>query len=262
MVPLIPQKSDFDKARLSEKRSKWSRYIAAVISLASVILSMAHLNYSVANNSVVALTLLAEIAAFYFQWQFELSYRKAEETRRDGLVDDSFSTKLADIPSEGYYDTEDIEHGVKKLLSNIHENSLFSAKVVYAMFKKTEIKTLFLIASILIIAVFNFFGLQFAVTVVDVFLSLDFLRDYLKLRKLQDDLEDVLTSCKNIWEHYSSKHGKAEMKTTAEIIRVVIRYETSLAYASLMFDSDIFEQIKTSTNAEWENIKKRFCMNL
>lgn len=262
MATMIPQKSDFEKARLNEKCSKWSGYIAAVISLVSVIFNMAPLNCPAVNDAVVALTLLAGVAAFYFQWQFELSYRKAEETRRDGLVDDSFSTKLADVPSEGYYDTDDIEHGIKRLLSNIHENSLFSAKITYAMFKKTEIKTLLLIATILIIAVFNFLGAQFAVAVVDVFLSLDFLKDYLKLKKLQDDLENVLTSCKSIWEHYSCKRGKTEMKTMAEIIRVVIRYETSLAYASLMFDSDIFEQIKTSTTAEWENVKKRFCMNL
>ena len=259
MATMIPQKNDFDKAQLSERYSKGSVYIVVFISLLNIILNVNPSKISTINDIMAVLALLAGVAKFYFQWQFELSYRQAEETRRNGLIDDSFETKSANTPSEGYYDTKDIEHGIKKLLSNIHENSLFSSKITYAMFKKTEIRTLIMIGAIFTIALLNFLGSQSVVAVVDMFLSLDLLRDYLKLKKLQNDLENVQTSCKYIWNHYSSKRGKAEMKTTAEIIRVVIKYETSLAYASLMFDNNIFRQLNSSITSEWEEVKKRFC---
>ena len=259
MATNIPQKSDFEKARLNDKYSRYAGYFFAAISLASVIISKAKYDGSIIDYIIMICVVLATAAVCYFQFRYVLSYRKAEETRRDGLFDNSFKTKMADITSEGYYDNENIEYGMKKLLSNIHENSFFSSRIVDAMFKNTEKINIFLVILLTTLTVLNFMEMRYIVAVFSIFFSLGFLDDYLKIRALQRDLDAVQTKCKSIWTHYSDKRGNPDMQSAAEVIRVAIQYETSLAYASLMFDSKEFEKLNVEISSEWEEMKKRFC---
>ncbi len=260
MANLVPQKNDFDKAEAYADYGSKCVWIATALSIVVAVYGVSPIENKIVANILALLTLIATVLAAYFERRFTRVYRKAEKTRRDGFIDNVFNTKIADIPSEGYYDTDEIDFGMRKLLSNVHENSLFTEKIVEMMFKKAELKLISAIVVVIIVTVLNVYGTQFIVAVLGIFLSMNFWDEYHKLKELQSEMEAVQTDCKNVWEHFSGRAGKPDLKTSAIIIRAFIRYETALAYASIMLDSKIFKEKNQEITDEWIKLKKRYNM--
>ena len=62
-----------------------------------------------------------------------------------------------------------------------------------------------------------------------------------------------------IWE--SGKFGKQpNNKILAQTMKAYTHYESTLAYASVILDSDIYNELNESLEEEWEEIKKRYNM--
>lgn len=208
---------------------------------------------------ISSIILLLTTGIFYLQRRFEALYQKAEEIRRDGLIDNSFNTTLASIESQEYYDTESIDSGIKKLLANIHENSFYSEQIIDYMFKRTERKTIFIFILLVIMAVISSVTSQAFSAMLQSFLSMNYLGHYLKLRDLKLKLDQIQHNCKSIASNIKTLKTKTIPKEQqAIIIREVIRYETTLSYVSTMLDSKFYNKINTSATKEWEKIQNRY----
>lgn len=262
MATQVPQKNDFDKAGEREKYSCWSKYAVITISLVTAILSIFPLKIEQLDCGLSILAVITVMMMSYFSKRAEAAYRKAEATRRDGLIDSAFETKIADVASVGYYDTDEVKAGIGKLLSNIHENSICSARTVEQMLKKQEPKMIVIIILIFIALFINFMGTKFVVVLVDIFLSTECISEYLKLRRLEQDCLNVQEKCKEIWEQYESAKYQFDILLTGKAFRVVLQYEAALSYASMMLDTDAFGKIQFAAEQEWEDIKKRYHMDL
>ncbi len=260
MATRAPQKSDFDQAEQYNKYKDRMLLFAAIISGIAAVYGVLPYSFSFADNVFPIGVLVFTGLGKYFDCRFGGMYRKAERTRRDGFLDNTFNARLADISSEGYYDTEEIEPGMRKLISNVHENSFFSEKIVNAMFKQAEKKLLVSVVLIVIIALVNLGGTQFVIAVTNIFLLFSIWEGYFKLKELKLEVSIVQAECKDLWRNYTAKKKKPDNKTTAKILQIYLRYETALAYASIMFDTKVFNKINPSATQDWEEMKKRFKM--
>ena len=115
------------------------------------------------------------------------------------------------------------------------------------------------IIGLAIITITNFVGMQAGVALVDLFIAAEIIDEYRCLKAFTVETEKVIEECKMIWE--SGKLGKQpNNKILAQIMKAYIHYESTLAYASVILDSDIYNELNESLEEEWEEIKKRYNM--
>lgn len=254
----VPQKPYFEEAEKWGKHEYKCKNCAMLLSFFSAIYSLFLKKNMFINMTITIITFLLSFLLFYFQYKFTRTYREAEKIRREGFLDNSFNTKIADTSSDGYYDTDEIEYGIKKLLSNLYENSIYSAKVSSKMINNTEKKIIIFSLIMIVFAILNLFGTQFTVSLVDIFISSNLLKKYLELKSLNENIKNVKDECKRIADSYKPKYHSTDNKTMALILRAYIRYETAMAYASLMLDNNIFNSLNEQLTSEWKELKIRY----
>ena len=110
----------------------------------------------------------------------------------------------------------------------------------------------------IVFAILNLFGTQFTVSLVDIFISSNLLKKYLELKSLNENIKNVKDECKRIADSYKPKYHSTDNKTMALILRAYIRYETAMAYASLMLDNNIFNSLNEQLTSEWKELKIRY----
>ena len=155
MEKIVPQKNNFNTAKKLNKWVAYSNVAVLIISVISIINSEL-LSSFIPNSIIYFFAIVFAISTVVLESLFESYFRKAENTRRDALFDNAFSTKMADIESKGYFDTDVITPGIKKLLANTHENCFFSERIVTKMFNKSLIKNLILLVFLLLFAILYF----------------------------------------------------------------------------------------------------------
>lgn len=255
----VPQKNDFDIAQIWDKWNCKVRWAIGIISLVPITLLMLKIESEYIDKTVSLALLLLTIINIYTKSKFTEAFRKAEATRKNGFLDNVFGTKLADIESNGYYDTDEIELGYKKFLANLHENSIYSNRIGKKMCDKSERTLLAGIIGLAIITITNFVGMQVGVALVDLFIAAEIIDEYRCLKTFTDETEKVIEECKIIWE--SGKLGKhPNNKILAQVMKAYTHYESTLAYASVILDSDIYNELNDSLEEEWDEIKKRYNM--
>lgn len=258
MATKVPQKSAFNTA------SKYQVYLtrcelgACLFSVISTALSFFEF-YAYIKNPVTVISVAFLIAICFFQMRFRSTYREAESVRRDGLIDHSFGTKMADTQSEGYYDSVDINSGFKKLLASIHESSLLSSVIIEGMLKRQERITFIGGIFVVTACVTRSIQSELFLAILNGFLSLRLLGDYCELHALRSEIRNVLEKCKHICEDRASSHRKTfSAQQQAHLIRECIRYECALAYASIMLDEDLYKQLNLTHEKEWQAVKERY----
>lgn len=207
MATKVPQKSAFNIA------GKYQVYLvrcelgACLFSVISTALSFFEF-YAYIKNSVTMLSVAFLMAICFLQMRFRSTYREAESVRRDGLIDHCFGTIMADTQSEGYYDSVDIDSGIKKLLASIHESSLLSSAIIDAMLKRQERITFIGGIFVVIACVARSIQSELFLAILNGFLSLRLLDDYCELHALRAEIRNVLEKCKHICEDRASSRRK------------------------------------------------------
>ncbi|MDO4648307.1 MAG: hypothetical protein Q4B26_06620 [Eubacteriales bacterium] len=259
MASQVPQKNDFDNAQCWDKYSNRIRWIIGVVSLVPIVLSILKIDNDVANKIIGFTLLTMAILNIYTKYRYAKLFRKAEFTRRNGFLDNAFGTKLADIESIGYYDTDDIELGYRKFLANLHENSFYSNKIGKEMYEKTEKLLIAGVIAFLTITIPNIFDMQVVVALVDLLIAAEIFEEYQNLKTFTEETEKVIDECKSIWES-EKLNKKVSNKTIAAIMKAYSHYESTMAYASIILDSEIYNKLNAPLTAEWNEMKNRYNM--
>lgn len=258
MAIRVPQKSAYDIAGNYQKILSRCELGACLFSIGSTALSFFEF-YAYIKGFIIVISIILLAAIFFLQMRFNSTYREAESIRRDALIDHSFGTVMADIQSEGYYDSDDIDSGFKKLLASIHQSSLLSSRVIDVMIKRQEKVTLFGGFFVIIACAVSSIQSELFLTILSGFLSLRLISDYCELRALRVEIRTMLENCKRICEDRINSHRKTfSAQQQAHLLRECIRYECALAYASIMLDGDVYQQQNPVHEAEWERIKSRY----
>lgn len=258
MANRIPQKNAFDvAARYHTWLTRFALY-ACFFSITSTVLSFFAF-YSYFENFVAVISVIALLVISFLQVRFRSTYRDAEKIRRDSLIDSSFGTKIAEVEAEGYYANTDINTGFRKLLSAIHESSSLSLEIIEAMARKQEAFTLIGCAVVIIACAASSLQSTLFLAILNGFLSLNMISDYLELRYLRTEIRTVCDNCKHICEDHCSTHRNSLTTVQqAHVIRECLRYENALAYASLMFSDKEYAKLNPSHEKKWDEVKKRY----
>ena len=258
MATKVPHKSAFNTAGKYQVYLTRCELGACFFSVISTALSFFEF-YAYIKDTVTVISVAFLIAICFFQMRFRSTYREAESVRRDGLIDHCFGTKMADTQSEGYYDSVDIDSGFKKLLASIHESSLLSSGIIDGMLKRQERITFIGGVFVIIACVARSIQSELFLAILNGFLSLRLISDYGELRSLRAEIRTVLDNCKHSCEDRASSRRKTfSAQQQAHLIRECIRYECALAYASIMLDEGLYQQLNPTHGIEWKAVKERY----
>lgn len=260
MVRKVPQENDFEKAEKWNALLKIWRTVFAIISVVSIVIDFFELEVILINSIFTVILACITVVIVYGKCRFSTLYRQAEETRRKGFLDNAFGTKMVDIESKGYYDTEDVKLGFKRFLANLHENCLYSSRISEKMFEVSEKKFIAVCVVLLIISITNFCKMQVVVAIIDLVIFADVFEEYRSLKTFYEETNKILNECISIWDSYTERYNNPDKKTVAKIMKAYSHYETTLAYESIMLDEEIFNTMNEQLEKEWQELKERYGM--
>ena len=248
MAKYSPQTNYFET---SQKISKIYDILYWIIFVLSILITVFKINGIIDYIGVLSIVLLAILEGV--AQDFKL---RAEKVRRKDFIDNSFGTSFVHDSSDEYYDNDEIEFGMKKTVVNLFENSFFSFNVSNAMFKKCLPINLVLFIGIILLSVYGFSRNQFAIPILQLFLSRYFLLDIINTYRFRNQVENIFDELKVICNEFCKdrKLSASEIK----FLKTIIEYEVLIAESNIRLDSKIFNQMNQQLTNEWKNMKGKY----
>lgn len=147
---------------------------------------------------------------------------------------------------------------MKKAVANLFENLFFSFNVSKAMFKKCLSMNLILLVGIILLSVYGISRNQFAIPILQLFLSRYFLLDIIKTYRFRNDIEEAFDDLKDISNHFCK--GRKLSYNELKFIKILLGYEVLIAETNISLDTKVFNQMNQQLTAEWNTLKKKYMM--
>lgn len=173
MAKYSPQTNYF---KTSQKLTKVYNISYSLIFMLSILATAFKVSVIIDYLGVVAIVFLTILEGI--SQDFKL---KAEKVRRKDFIDNSFGTSFVHDSSKEYYDNDEIKYGMKKSIINLFENSYFSFNVSKEMFRRSIAKNLIFLLGILLMVGYGLSRNEFAIPILQLFLSRYFLLDIMYL---------------------------------------------------------------------------------
>lgn len=250
MATKSPQTNYFEIGKKYRTTYKLIFYISFVFTL---IFKYVESNFAV---SVVAIVSL--IALIVIERARDYYIDLAEETRRRDFIDRSFGTKYCHVSSEGYYDTDELESGMYKMISNVFENSLFSSEISKKMLNKNMAINVIMLVVLLASILTSTVKIDYAVLLLQVFIGKDFVLGMIDLKKYNESTTETFNDIKKIFDENLENTPESISKNTPEILRIYLKYETNITDKKLLLDSKIYGAMNDPLSNEWEKMKKKY----
>lgn len=214
--------------------------------------------YINANIAVSVIAIASLIALIVIERARDYYIDLAEETRRRDFIDRSFGTKYCHVSSEGYYDTEELESGMYKMVANVFENSLFSSEISKKMLSKNMAINISLLVILLASIITSTVKIDYAVLLLQVFIGKDFVMGMIDLKKYNESTTETFNDIKKIFDNNLENTAESISKNTPEILRIYLKYETNITDKKLLLDSKIYGAMNEPLSNDWEEMKKKY----
>ena len=218
-----------------------------------MIFTFLEVNLIIDSISILALfmLLILEHIATYIIFQ-------AEQTRRNDYFDNSFGTNYGYDPSQNYYDTDEINYGLYKMITNTFESAFFSLEISKRMFyKKLKINIVFF-PIIICLAIYGFIQTSLSLPILQLFLSKFFLVELLDIYKYNSRVEKVFSDLKRLFTNNLINTTESIEKNMAEIIKLYIEYESNISDLKILLDSKIYCSLNEELTAKWNLMKENY----
>ncbi|WP_278906892.1 hypothetical protein [Faecalitalea cylindroides] len=202
---------------------------------------------------IAAFLFIAEKVISYYQVKF---FEEAHKIRQTVLLDNSFGEKrIPNYDSSKYFDNESIQSGEIKLLANIHENTLYTVKIIEKMLPKYYVisTTLF----VLLILQVCYSGINdFSSSLLNFVISSDFVIRTIKLRNLRKAASSVFEKANSICSDFEKNMNTVLI--TRKIINIFVEYEEAVFESKIVLNEKVHRKQNSLLLREWEGIKKTY----
>lgn len=252
MTKKVPYKNDYSLVEKNELLSQSILWSSVIISIVTLIVSRYNFGFCKETAVVYLNALNCFFAVIYFLSDIVANYlfQMAEAKRRDDFFDNSLNTQLAEKNSEGYFSNQHLNHGIVKMGVNNFENSFLSKSVSGKMLKPMLLKSALVFTLFLSLALFT--DREILTTALQLVFPFTIIQQSIRLFLYYKRINDVFKNYQKIFA--STTDGKKEQL----IIHNMTSYETTLAWACLKLDSDIFEKMNPDLSIEWEELKRKY----
>jgi hypothetical protein len=251
-------KTDYDRVSITENWKLRILYLSTAITLALTLNEK--YKYTEINPGlkdylpvIIGFNSMIVILYIYLDIRANFIYSKAEQTRIYQYIDNSFDTNFAGIKTKGYFTQDKLNIGFYKFCVNCFESTFFSYNIAKKMQSSAYAKAILVFLIFVFSATVGDKGTVRYLT--EAILPLALIQSAIRLSVFTarlDDLKDTFAS------FFTSIKNSNFTDREPEAIKNVIRYETTLAWASISLDSDIYNEMNENLSAEWEEMKIQF----
>lgn len=248
-----PQKEAFEK---TTQISVYSSRVIMVASVFSCCYSIAAQNLTISDqiaSIATGITAFLTIASWALKIWYACKFHEAESQKHQGLIDNAFGVKLAQIKSENYYDNDDVNAGISKLVANVHESCLFTARILKKTIEKKAPFIWLPMVVILVCAVIGFAHIPFIDSIFMLLLSELMLGDIVAIYILKNKAKKLEAEFRRIWQIQ-----ERNTLFSASALYVVIEYESLISRMQMLLDEKVYEEQKINIEKEWSEIRMRY----
>lgn len=259
MAQFAPQYDLFviiDKTRLIKA---WIFWLIFILSIVPAVLKLLNINLQV-NDLINTLNIICITCFFVLDIVVEyILVPQADNKRRDDFIDNSFGSSFSSNPSIGYFDTNELQHGLYKAASNLLENCFFTYTQVKAVtIRKTVLPTIILF-SIGVFAYYGFREVPFALTFLQALFSATLLGELVKHFVLLARLNTIFDSWIALFQNSDIKSNIHNYRTF--IYRYWLQYESLISRIQPEIPDKLFKRLNPKLMEEWNKIKIRYNIN-
>lgn len=258
---VAPQKSSFECAKKINITLTAFELTGVFISIATAIfdyLSRADSSLLAITNSLSISSVIVAILLFAATQVFSSIFQKSEEVRRAGFLDNALGCRTAITASRKYYDNDDTVFGFKKLLQNLHENSLFTSEIAREMLFVRGLLLVPVLALLICVFIVGLRNVAWGVLFLSIVLSSRFTTQFLKLCDLYRGAEKIEQDCHRLYEHIYNQTLSEMSAATHEIIALQTKYDVLLSRCEIILSTKIYTKINKTLTLQWNEIKTRF----
>lgn len=253
-----PQKGLFDQALCEYKKYQAILIVSFVVAIAESLLrslsSPETIVYFIAQFFGFASVVLA-ICIFVEERNYANKFSEAENERRCSMLDNALGSKYARTESSNYYDTDQIDKGIKKVLANLHESCIYTSAEAKYMEKRQCWIAGVGIAIMLICAYIGLKNIAFSSLILEFFLSYIIVGRCLDVRSIAISAEQIEKDACQIW--VDIENG-IEKNLEAKVFNLLLRYETALASAQIILSDAAYKACGQTCLDEWHEKVKRY----
>lgn len=256
MTRYVPHQQIYDQAKKYDGWQTKVLIIATLLAIATIVINAIKNMFPAFDfNCILDVinALVSVLSVLYIALDLLVNHKfyRAEKGRRIDFIDHAFKTNFSGDRSRGYYNPGGINEGVYKMSVQTFENSLFSTNSAKKMtMSKWTYATIVLIV-FLVSACLGEKGwvnnlLQLAAAGILV-------QQAFKFQYFSNRIEDIHSDFKTLFNNLTDVTDKS--KHEGEMVKNVLNYETTLAWGSMILDSEIFNKDNDELSRRWEQMK-------
>lgn len=180
----------------------------------------------------------------------------ADNKRRDDFIDNSFGSKFSPLSSIGYYDNDNLHIGLYKAAVNQFENCFFTNSLISLITVSKIILPLLMTIILMVLAVYGFKEVPFALTILQALLSAKILQTLVKHCILLIKLPKVLDSWIILFQNEEFKNNT--IKYQASVYRHWLQYETLHSNINAGISDRVFKTHNPLLTSKWEKIRIKY----
>ena len=238
-----PQNSCYEKA----KKCSWALDILGVVSIVISLIQPIYQTVSPRIFLIISGLVLIVIAIIEnFQKKY---YNEAHIIREKVLLDNSFNAKkIPNYNSDLYFNNSKIKESEVKLLANLHENTLYTSKIVGKMVIKYYIISF--LACLILFIKFSYSGMDDYTSILLGFvLSGSFFKRALSIGELKKVSDNIYEEINVICSNFEKGNNKKQI-LLREIFELLLRYENTLYESKVILNSIIFKKYNDEIGKE------------
>jgi hypothetical protein len=254
MAKVVPHAPMLDKARLFEKLSSYLVIGSTLLTIGSFFSE----KYLGTNNDVskwlVTINCLSIFFAFIFDAIFNYLFYEGSKVKRSDFIDNSLGSAFIDTKSEEYFTNDKIQPSIYKLAVNCFENIFFTSQVATKMIVNTWIWTIVVAAIFIGSAALG--ERQVILMLFQLSLPLLLFQNSIKLTLFSIRMSNLY---ENFLRLFNDLKGVQDIKVKEpEMIKLVIDYQTTLSWGSLLTNQKTFNKMNPELTKQWVEVKKRY----
>ncbi len=259
-VRTIPHESDYQtlkKWQMGRDIAFWVLFVCSVIPpLTFGVLSDSHLLKAEGGISIIISEYLSIVLIpifFILEIVCDRFYIAAEYTRRKGFIDNSFGSKLTGIDSVGYFSNDIQTPNFYKAAVNAFESCHFTYHISSEMLKRMRVKNGLFCIVFLCVAYLGADRNTFVAPTLQSLIAAYFLKTLINAYFFKSRVGEILEDFKVFFNGLIHKEfGAADVPVS---LKLIMDYETNLAYGTFKSDSAIFQILNPSLSQAWDNMK-------
>lgn len=260
MARIVPFEIKYEQIRQLEKGAFWLLITTAVLiistwSIEKFFDTVINSKYSNIKEAAKVVSYVTMIGYLISNLIAKILFHTAEKRKRNDLIDNSFGTRYSDENTQGYYNNDEIENGIKKLAMNSYESSFHTENTLKMMVNK-DLIILVVISIPFFLSIFSkggsnivrlLFEISIPVTLLSQFIVL--LIYYFNVITINERFKIEFTNIGN---------SNLEEKDIPKLLIPVMEYYSIKSWANTNLDSKIFKKYNDKISENWKRRKKAF----